>query len=478
MMTLFLYYQQAGILQLDLMGLAAYAEYVVLDSYDPALAKEYAPYEAGQLPWRTGNNILTAVTFFPVHHLLGMESAESSVFFTQFFFGALAIVFLYLFLFELFENNFPAVIGALVFGLSAPLFNAVLSKDHGTEFFFVFAAMYFLLNGIKKRSTASLLVSNICLGLSLWMREAALFFPIIYYGFFMQYALSFDRNFHFFSLNKELLTIKNIFVLVIPYTLLTIGALKVYAWLLFVNAVQNLNVSFFTYTKEILVSVWEWHPILYFMCMGLGLFYAGYKKEKTILFFTLICFLFFVLFTKNSTYDLRHLGIYMFFPLSIIICYGISCMLEQWKCWKKYVVFFLAITLCVQVFLPGIPLFEQRKAHVYTAEFAKNIAPFVPDDGIIFMQKDFCLFFLYYAKRQCEGLPTDFFATVDPLLLSEKRVFVLYHAGFGFYSEEEKAAIEQHYTLSVVYTGNFETFHHADLKPQVYEEFLIEVLEK
>lgn len=475
MMGLFLFYQQSGILQLDLMGLAAYAEYIVLDIHDPALAQEYAPYEAGQLPWRTGNNVLTAGIFFLFHHLFGAESAESSVFFTQFFFGALAIVFLYLFLFELYEKHFPAIIGALVFGVSAPLFNAVLSKDHGTEFFFAFAAMYFLLQGIKRNNASPLFISNIGLGLSLWMREATLFFPIIYYGFFALHTVSWKKTFPFVSGNKEILCFKNIVALTIPYVILAVGAWSIYAQQLFLNAVSKHNAAFFTFTKEILFSIWEWYPLLFFFFVFLGLFFCVYKKEKISLFFIFIILFFFILFTKNNTYDLRHLGIYLFFPASVVICYGLSYLLHQWKNWERYIVLSLAILLCVQVFYPGVSLFEQRKEHIYTKEFAEGIASVVPKESIIFVQKDFCLFFSYYAKRNCEGLPTDFSTRVDAVLASGKRVFVPYHAGFGFYSEEVHAAIEEQYTLTVLYTGNFETYHHADLKPQVYEESLIEV---
>lgn len=478
MMVLFLYYQQAGILQLDLMGLAAYAEYIVLDTHDQALAQEYAPYAAGGVPWRTGNNILTAGTFFFFHNVFNVGSAESSVFFTQFFFGALAIVFLYLFLFELYEKHFPAIIGALVFGVSAPLFNAVLSKDHGTEFFFAFAAMYFLLRGIKGNNAYSFFISNIALGLSLWMREATLFFPIIYYGFFALHTFSYKQTYPFVSGNKEILCIKNIVVLTIPYALLAFGAWSIYAQQLFLNAVSKHNAAFFTFTKEILMSVWEWYPLLFFFFVFLGLWFGLYKKEKNSLFFIFIIFFFFILFTKNNTYDLRHLGIYLFFPASVVICYGLSYVLEQWKNWERCIVLSLAILLCVQVFYPGVSLFEQRKEHIYTKEFAEGIASVVPKGSIIFVQKDFCLFFSYYAKRDCEGLPADFFTRVDAILASGKRVFVPYYAGFGFYSEEVRAAIEEHYTLTVIYTGNFETFHHADLKPQVYEELLIEVAQR
>src|SRR3989338_11212056 len=99
--------------------------------------------------------------------------------FLFFFFGSLSVVVLYLFLLELYEKNVPALLCALLFGISAPLFNSVLSKEHGTEYFFAFAAMYFLLLCLKYSSKYKALIlclSSSFLGFLLWMREATLFF--------------------------------------------------------------------------------------------------------------------------------------------------------------------------------------------------------------------------------------------------------------------------------------------------------------
>ncbi len=461
MMSFFLYYQQQGILQLDLVGIAAYAEYIVLDYHDQALQQEYAPYEHGELPWRAGNNIFTTL-FFSLFHLFGADNAEFSVFFTQFFFGSFAVVFLYLFLFELYARHFPAAISALVFGISAPLFNAVLSKDHGAEFFFAFLALYLLLIGLQKKNILLLFLSNVSLGLLLWIREGTLFFPFVYYGFFLLHH------------NRMIISFRAIIAITIPYILLAIGAFRAYVWLLFVVALQKTNAAFFTHTVEILSSVVAWYPLLYFLFVLVGLYFGILKKEKTVLFFAVLSILFFVLFTKNATYDIRHLGIYIFFPLSVIICYGLCCLSDTICSWKRYCVMILAILLCVQVFVPGIALFEQRKEHIYTKEFAIGIASVVPKDGIVFVQKDFCLFVVYYAKRHCQGIPADT-SVFEQLLADGRRVFVFYEAGFGFFDDATKEAVEEQYSLSVSYTGKFETFHHADLAPQVYDEQLIEV---
>jgi len=63
----------------------------------------------------------------------------------------------------------------------------------------------------------------------------------------------------------------------------------------------------------------------------------------------------------------------------------------------------------------------------------------------------------------------------DETVASGKRVFVFYEAGFGFYDDAMKAAIEERYILASVYSGKFETFHHADLDPRIYDEQLIEI---
>ena len=475
MISFFLFYEQAGIVQLDMIGMATFSEYLVFGRTLIDTTEDFAPYEHGTFPWRTGAQYITAVVFF-ILLLFTKTTVEHVVFFTQFFFGSMAVVFLYLFLLELYEKHFPAIIGALVFGLSAPLFNAVLSKDHGTEFFFAFCAMYLLLLGIKRKSTIVLFISNISLGFLLWMREGALFFPVIYYGFFLVHVCSFNKESKYkISFDKTIFTKQNIVVLTIPYIVLTIIAFKLYVWLLLTVALEKSNAGFFTYAKDIIISIVDWYPLLYFFFVVLGLFFTVKNKEKISFFFFSISILFLLVFTKNATFDLRHLGIYIFFPLSVIICYGIILWQEQLRDWKKYLTIILAVLLCVQVFVPGIPLFEQRKEHIYTKEFSEGIAAVVPQDGVVFMYDDFCLFIVYYGKRECRSLPDNFFSTVDPILESGKRVFVPFEAGFGFYDDNLKAAIEEQYSLTVVYEGKFENYHHADLKSQVYDEMLIEV---
>ena len=466
----FLYYEQPGILQLDLVGMATYAEYIILGEKLVSSPLDLAPYEHGVIPWRTGNQLLTTATFF-VLSKVSVTSAEHAVFLTQFIFGSFGIVFLYLFLFQLYHKHVPAFFSALIFGLSVPLFNAVLSKDHGTEFFFAFGSFYFLSHALEKNKAIYFFMSSLFLGLLLWMREAGLFFPLLLYGFFIVQIVTSASPQKKIAYNKEIVNMKNISLLFFPYIILASFALYFYVFTLLKNATSDLNAAFFTYTSQIVAHILEWYPALFFLLVFIGLVYALLRKEKTVLFFFSMIILFFILFTKNATFDLRHLGIYVFFPASVIICYGL-CSLENRK--VQYGAYFLTGILCIQLFVPGIALFEQRKEHIYTEEFGLGIASVVPADGIVFVQKDFCLFVAYYAKRTCQGMPTST-DTFDAVLASGKRVFVFYEAGFGFYDDTMKAAIEEKYILASVYSGKFETFHHADLDPQIYDEQLIEI---
>src|SRR3989338_1976820 len=212
--------------------------------------------------------------------------------FLFFFFGSLSVVVLYLFLLELYEKNVPALLCALLFGISAPLFNSVLSKEHGTEYFFAFAAMYFLLLGLKHREGWVLFLSSTCLGFLLWMREATLFFPILYFGFFFLYT------------KKEDWTLKNLTFLVFPFLVLAAAAFFMYLWMMITVASTARNALLFTYTSLIISETIAWYPLLFFLFCILGMSYAVLHKEKTILFFFSMILLFFVLFTKNATFYL------------------------------------------------------------------------------------------------------------------------------------------------------------------------------
>ncbi|MBI5072507.1 hypothetical protein HZA99_01685 [Candidatus Woesearchaeota archaeon] len=397
---------------------------------------------------------------------------------TQFLFGSFAMVLLYLFLLELYENQTAAVIGALLFGLSASLFNAVLSKEHGTEFFFAFLAMYLLLLGIKNKEkrTALFFSASCALGFLLWMRESGLFFPIIFYGFFLVETVDFNVLEKRWKINREILTLKNCCALFVPYFILAAMAFYMYVWMLLQTGLSTNTGTLFAMIPEIVQSIRDWYPELFFVFLGISIFLGIQKKEKRVLFFSGMIILFILLFSKNKTFDLRQIGIYVFFPAAAIISYGITNLLSRWTGWQRAGLLFLIGLLCIQVFLPGVSLFEQRKAHIYTKEFGEGIAAVVPEEkSVVFVQKDFCLFVEYYGKRVCEGLPDDFFTAINRRLAEGKRVFVFYEAGFGFYSNDMKTEIEQKYKLTQAYSGKFETFHHADLKPQVYNETLVEV---
>lgn len=476
MMGLFLYYQESGFFQHDMVEFAMYAEYEVLNQYDSLYPPYFSTVIINGFPWRTGTNYVTTGIFFLLHNL-GISSEQTTMW-VQFLFGSLAIVLLYLFLLELYENQTGAVIGALVFGLSTPLFNAVLSKEHGTEFFFAFLAMYLLLVGIKRKEnrTAFFFSASCALGFLLWMRESGLFFPIIFYGFFLIETIEFNLSQKEWKINKEILTIKNCCILVLPYFILAAIAFYMYVWMILNVGLQKSTGQLFAALPEIIQSLKEWYPLLFFVFLGISIFLGFLKKEKEIFFFSAMIILFILLFSKNETFDLRHLAIYVFFPAVIIISYGIDNLLKKWTGWQRTGLLFLAGMLCVQMFLPGVSLFEQRKAHIYTKEFSEGITSVVPEENsVIYIQKDFCLFVEYYGKRVCQGIPDDFFTAINAKLAEGKRVFVFYQLGFGFYSDDVKTQIEQKYMLTEVYSGKFENYHHADLKSQVYNEMLIEV---
>jgi hypothetical protein len=467
-LSLLFYFQQPGFFQHDMVEYAQYAEYIVHNQYDYIYQPYFTNIDNGAFPWRTGTIYLGTITYYILYKLTGTLSAEFAIFLTQFIFGTAAIVFLYLFLYELFKRKWPAFFASLTIGLSAPLFNSFLSKEQGTEFFFAFAAMYFLLVGLKKRNTFLLFFSNISLGVMLWMRESALLFPIIYYGFLLLYCTENKENI------KQHINIKNIAALTIPYFILAIIAVKMYVWLLITNAANSLTTTLFSATEQIAASIWTWYPLLFFAFILCGLFYGYKNKNKTIFLFTTIIIFFLTIFTKNATFDIRHLGTYVFFPCAVIITYAIAKMTEKNENkTKSIVVYIICALFCIQLFTPGITLFEERKQHIYTEEFAESIQDIVPEDATIFMQHDFCRFVAYYAKRTCKDMPTNV-ETIDTELTS-RHVFIPFHLGFGRYDDTTKEAIENTYTLTPVYTGKFETFHHADLNRQVYEESLIEV---
>jgi hypothetical protein len=465
-LLLFLYYKPTGMPQHDVVEMAADAEYIVLENTNPGLAWYYDKYPE-EIPWRTGATYLTAF-IFAIFHIFGETSAEFATIFTQLFFGSLAASVLYLLCYELYKKHLPAILTSLLFILSTPMFNAVLGKDHGTEFFFAIAALYFLIKGNTNSTTNNnsipyYIAASSSLGLLLWMREAGLLFPIIFFGIYAIHCIE-----------KKQYSIKHISALIIPYLILAITAWYTYVHYLFTNAMSTLNATFFTYTKEIVTEISAWYSTLFFAFLILGIFCAIKEKDKLMLFLATISLLFIITFTKNATFDLRHLGIYVILPWCIIIGHGITAMIKNKQAWKRWSIIVISILLITQLFIPGVTINKDRNEHIHAKEFSLAVKEITDPESMIIVQKDFCIIVSYYSERACEGLPSNFIERVDTLLTT-KPVYVFFELGFGFYEDEAKTIIEDTYNLQIAHTGNFETFHHAELYPQVYEETLIEV---
>jgi hypothetical protein len=451
--SLLLYFQPHSLLQHDMVEYAAFAEYKN-NEINPALGWYYQPLET-TLPWRTGTHYITAYTY-KITSLFNIN-AETTTLLTQYLFGALAAIFLYLFLRELYKKQMPALLATLIFFLSTPLFNAILGKEHGTEFFFCFAAMYFLIKAIKTERFDYSIAASTSLGLALWTKESTLLFPIIFYGFYI------------IQKKKDALKIKPLLALTIPYLLLALTAFNGYVWNILKVSITNYgNATFFSYTKPILLSLWEHTSLLYITLIAFSIYISIKHKKQTPLFFLAIILLFFTIFTKNSTFDIRQLGIYIFFPLATIICYGIT------KIKNKHIATALTLIIIIQLFIPSISLYNERKQTLPATTFAQSFQT-LPQDAIIFSQRDFCIIWSYYGERECRFLPTNFIETIDPLLKENKKIYVLFHVGFGFYDDNIKELIQNNYNLNPIITAQSENYHHADLKTKHYEEMLVEV---
>ena len=141
---------------------------------------------------------------------------------------------------------------------------------------------------------------------------------------------------------------------------------------------------------------------------------------------------------------------------------------------SKHIATIIVSIIIIQLFIPGIPLYNERKTTMPATTFAQSFQT-LPEDAIIFSQRDFCIIWSYYGKRECRFLPTKFIETINPLLKQGKRIFVLYHVGFGFYDDESKQRIENNYQLTPIITAQSENYHHADLQTKHYDEILVEV---
>ena len=99
---------------------------------------------------RHGLVIADSVFFYVFKTILRHESAEFSVNFASAFFGVLAVLLLYLFAKELFNDGFIAFSSAVLYS-AAPLFLSVstFAKEHTLDAFIVILSLYLFIKGIK-----------------------------------------------------------------------------------------------------------------------------------------------------------------------------------------------------------------------------------------------------------------------------------------------------------------------------------------
>jgi len=135
---------------------------------------------------RHGLVIADSVFFYVFKTILRHESAEFSVNFASAFFGVLAVLLLYLFAKELFNDGFIAFSSAVLYS-AAPLFLSVstFAKEHTLDAFIVILSLYLFIKGIKKSKNMPILISGLIFASLAFVRFPSILaiFSIMYLAF-------------------------------------------------------------------------------------------------------------------------------------------------------------------------------------------------------------------------------------------------------------------------------------------------------
>lgn len=469
---LFLSLRSASLFQHDMVRLAAYAEHHVHEKPEPALAWHFRESSDGStFPWRTGTYFLTAATY-KLFHALGAQNAEFTTSFIQWILGAAALALLFLFLKELYTNNSAALLAAIIFGVSSPIFSSILAKESGGEYFFAFLAMYLLIKGVKQSNTLLLTLSSASLGLLYWMREGGIFFPLVYYGFFIVSSINIFPQ---ISVNKKYYSIKYILILIVPFLIAFYLAYRIYIKSIFESSSANLSVPLFGFASFILNEFWTFYSIVFFMLILAGIVYAIKDREKYVVFFTVTGLTIAIAFTKSATFDLRHLGIYTLFSFTVLSCYAFKKIITSKKRWIVFSGFILAAVIAVQVFLPILQITLDRRAELYPTSFSQKIKEVTLPESIIFVPEDFRIIISYYAKRETLDITSEPAKKIETTITEGRPVYLLYQLSMAQLNESTRNQLSKNYVFTLIHEGKFENYHHADLKQKFFTEELIKL---
>ncbi|MFZ5800510.1 MAG: glycosyltransferase family 39 protein [Candidatus Omnitrophota bacterium] len=438
--------------------------------------------------------VIIAAINIAISRFFSINDSVLVVNFMSVYFGALAVLMLYLSVKELL-NELSAVFSALFFTVLPPYFSASLfGKDHTLSIFLALLSIYTLAKYLNNERTRLLLGSGLALGLCGSVRPAdSLIITAVIPLLLMHTWERKNRDLSALKCaikNCTLFTMAFLLPLLLFYLpyLTQGGAAKIMSA---VNSIERAKfLGLFSQTLPLAIAYTFESFTIPGVAMSLAGLYILFLRNRRFCLFLLIWFLVLFFYHGNLSVVSHRLMIAAFVPLVIGLGYCF-CALAQMSGLTKLVALLLFFTILLWLFYNLLPAVDFRHRYNLQGDFGRWVASRTEEKALI-MAMDESIFIEYYAHRKTLNYP-ELPITCDEKVAEEfihkyiranlRKDIPVYvtSAGLAYdlaYCGTLSRLLKQDFIIELVGCRINEDWHHSCLKLGLYKDCLWRIREK
>lgn len=450
-----------------------------------AVEKTYETGELhGQVNGRYGSVILNSAVYFPFY--ISGYGIDFPTRFASLFYHSLAIVFLFLFLYEFLDDRALAFFASLLFSFVPVFFSPnTYGKEHGAALFILLLSFYLLIKGIKKNSWPVLGLSSIFFVFSISVRESMIVFIPLYLLLYIKPVISISP--FIVVIRRDTFSKKNlatVFLLFLGGFLLLLKA-GFFMVLFRTLSVQGTDVvSFLGLFSPILSraihDIWISLPkgLLMFFLIGTVAATAVSIKSGDLFsaIFLALWLLLLFYFGNTNGYAARHLDAVLV-PLVVFSAYPLVWLYRK----NKFIGILTLLYFMSSMLIFMYPVLSFRHSYNGEKEFALFVRNSTEEDSLIITMDD-SPFIQFYGRRKTLGHPigdqqkTDEWINELKTKLKNGVPVYLSESGLSYdFGQIVQKAVLENFHLSFVGSKLTEDYHHNEIRLGKYEQKLFKL---
>lgn len=450
-----------------------------------ALEKTYATHILQPaVQGRYGSVIVNLLVYFPFY--LAGQNADFALRLSSILFQALSISVLFLLINELLQDEFTALITALLFMVTPFYFIPnTYGKEHGLSMFVFLLSLYLLRKGIAKKSPILLSTSSFLIIFTITIREAMIITIPLYLFLYFQPEIS-PASWHV-VVARERLSTRWLCAVFAPLVIMGAVILRLYLGELIINSFSVASSGYCKFSglfSRVLGYAFEdlgyATPLFLLYVLSIfGIIMIILKKGIFLFLFFISWFSLILFFGNTSCYNSRCLDM-VIIPVYVFSSYVLSALHKR----KKLIAITLVFFTSIYMYSKMLPLLVYR--HMYNGQ--KHFALFVKEKtepNAIIIACDDGPFIEYYGKREVVGAPQDnqeqVNKVVDKISLYLKKAVPVYLVGAAFRYDLKKLfrnSLNSRFLHLEVGRALTEDYHFPELQLHIYPQQLFKIEQK